>query len=178
MIEREAREADLDAWMSRLAGGDRSAFEPLYAALRVRALRFARMRVGEQIAADVTQAALLNVFARASEFTPGKPCLPWFYAIVVNEIRGAERKSARLVPSEIRDDALVAEGDAESQMIERELARALELAVESLDDDAARTIAAVLGRAPLPACAPATFRKRVSRAYAKLRLILGVNDAT
>ena len=178
MTEREAREADLDAWMNRLAGGDRSAFEPLYVALRVRAFRFARMRVGEEVAADVTQAALLNVFARASEFTPGKPCLPWFYAIVVNEIRSAERKVARHVPSEIREDALVASDDAESLMIERELGRALELAVESLDEDAANTISAVLGRAPMPACAPATFRKRVSRAYAKLRLILGVNDAT
>lgn len=174
----EAREADLDAWMSRLANGDRSAFEPLYAALRVRAHRFARMRAGEQIADDVTQSALLKVFARASEFTPGKPCLPWFYAIVVNEIRAARRKDVRLVPTELGEDAITSSDDAESQMIERELGRALELAVDSLDHDAARAIAAVLGRAPAPACAPATFRKRVSRAYAKLRLILGVNDAT
>ena len=174
----EPREADLDAWMSRLAGGDRSAFEPLYAALRLRARRFASMRVGEQAADDVTQAALLKVFSRASEFTPGKPCLPWFYAIVVNEIRAAQRKDARLVPTELADDAIVTDDDAEAQMIERELGRALELAVEALDDDAANVIATVLGRAPMPLCAPSTFRKRVSRAYAKLRLILGVNDAT
>ena len=174
----EAREADLDAWMSRLANGDRSAFDPLYRALRVRARRFAQMRVGEEAADDVTQGALLRVFARASEFTPGKPCLPWFYAIIANEIRAAQRKDARLVPTELADDAIVDRHDAEAQMIERELGRALELAVESLDDDAATAIAAVLGRAPLPSCAPATFRKRVSRAYAKLRLILGVNDAT
>lgn len=174
----EAREADLDAWMSRIASGDRSAFEPLYAALRVRARRFALMRVGEQAADDVTQSALLKVFARAREFTPGKPCLPWFYAIMVNEIRAAQRKDARLVATDLADDAIVSSDDAESQMIERELARALELAVDSLDDEAAAAIAAVLGRAPLPACAAATFRKRVSRAYAKLRLILGVNDAT
>jgi RNA polymerase sigma-70 factor (ECF subfamily) len=174
----DAREADLDAWMSRLAGGDRSAFEPLYVALRTRARRLASRRLGETVSDDVTQSALLRVFARASEFTPGKPCLPWFYAIVVNEIRAAQRKDARLVASEIRDDAIVAEDDAESQMIDRELGRALELAVESLDEQDAIAIAAVLGRAPVPACAPATFRKRVSRAYAKLRLILGVNDAT
>jgi RNA polymerase sigma factor (sigma-70 family) len=175
----DAREADLDAWMSRLAGGDRSAFEPLYLALRTRARRLATMRLGETAADDVTQSALLRVFDRASEFTPGKPCLPWFYAIVVNEIRAAQRKDARQVPTDIAADAIVdSSDDAESQMIERELGRALELAIESLDDDAASAIAAVLGRAPLPACAPATFRKRVSRAYAKLRLILGVNDAT
>jgi RNA polymerase sigma factor (sigma-70 family) len=172
------READLDAWMSRLANGDRSAFEPLYIALRTRARRLASMKVGETSADDVTQSALLRVFARASEFTPGKPCLPWFYAIVVNEIRAAQRKDARLVPSPLDDDAIASFDDAESQMIERELGRALELAIESLDDDAARAIAAVLGRASMPACAPATFRKRVSRAYAKLRLILGANDAT
>jgi RNA polymerase sigma-70 factor (ECF subfamily) len=174
----DAREADLDAWMSRLAGGDRSAFEPLYVALRTRARRLASRRLGETVSDDVTQSALLRVFARASEFTPGKPCLPWFYAIVVNEIRAAQRKDARLVASEIGDDAIVAEEDAESQMIDRELGRALELAVASLDEQDARAIAAVLGRAPVPACAPARFRKRVSRAYAKLRLILGVNDAT
>jgi RNA polymerase sigma-70 factor (ECF subfamily) len=173
----DAREADLDAWMSRLALGDRSAFEPLYRALRSRARRLAAMRVGETSADDVTQSALLKVFARASEFTPGKPCLPWFYAIVVNEIRAAQRKDARLVPTEIRDDAMVDERDAEATMIERELARALELAIESLDDDSANAIAALLGSAPVPACRPATFRKRISRAYAKLRLILGANDA-
>lgn len=174
----DAREADLDAWMARLSSGDRSAFEPLYRALRSRARRLAVMRAGEALADDVTQSALLRVFSRASEFTPGKPCLPWFYAIVVNEIRAAQRKNARLVPRDIGEDALVdGDGDAEGQMIERELARAVDLAVESLDADSANAIAAVLGRAPIPACAPATFRKRVSRAYAKLRLILGANDA-
>lgn len=173
----EAREADLDAWMSRLAHGDRSAFEPLYRALRSRARRLASMRAGEALADDVTQAALMKVFSRASEFTPGKPCLPWFYAIVVNEIRAAQRKDARLVPSEIHDDAIVAGDDAEAQMIERELQRALDLAIESLDEESANAIAALLGRAPPPSCAPAAFRKRISRAYAKLRLILGANDA-
>jgi DNA-directed RNA polymerase specialized sigma24 family protein len=122
----DAREADLDAWMSRLAGGDRSAFEPLYLALRTRARRLATMRLGETAADDVTQSALLRVFDRASEFTPGKPCLPWFYAIVVNEIRAAQRKDARQVPTDIAADAIVdSSDDAESQMIERELGRAL-----------------------------------------------------
>jgi RNA polymerase sigma-70 factor (ECF subfamily) len=72
------REVDLDAAMARLAGGDRSAFEALYTALRPRAIRLAEMRVGAANAHDVAQTALLNVFARASEFSPGRPCLPWW----------------------------------------------------------------------------------------------------
>lgn len=87
-------EAALDALMARLARGDRSAFDALYAALLPRAERLAAVRVGGSEAADVAQNALLRVFARASEFEPDRPCLPWFYAIVANEVRGANRQRA------------------------------------------------------------------------------------
>jgi RNA polymerase sigma-70 factor (ECF subfamily) len=172
-----AREADLDGLMSRLATGDRSAFDALYTALRPRALRLVTVRLGQEHAADVTQAALLKVFASASDFEPGRPCLPWFYAVVANEIRSARRRDARLVATEIGDDALVDERHAEEQLLERELSRALEVAIDALDADAANAIRALLGLEPLPDVAPATFRKRVSRAYAKLRLLLGGQDA-
>ena len=173
-----AREADLDSWMSRLARGDREAFDPLYAALRPRARSLALGRLPKPLADDVAQNALLRVFARASEFSPGRPCLPWFYAIVANEIRAAQRREARLIPMEISAEAIVEAHDAESAMIDRELERAFELAIESLDANSARAIAVLLGRAPPPHVPPATLRKRVSRAYAKLRLLLGGHDAT
>jgi RNA polymerase sigma-70 factor (ECF subfamily) len=162
------READLDALLARLANGDRTAFDPLYAALRPRAERLAHMKLGD-MASDVAQSALLKVFARASEFEPGRPCLPWFYGIVANEIQAAWRRSARLVPS----DGIEIAGDdnPEKEMIRREVLRALDLAIERADESDA--IAAMLGRAPMPAIPTATFRKRVSRAYAKLRLLLG-----
>jgi len=164
------READLDELMARLANGDRSAFDPLYAALRPRALRVA--------SPDVAQSALLKVFANASEFTPGRPCLPWFYAVVANEVRAARRRDARDVPMPIADDALVHEDDAEKALAARELERALEVAIDELDPESANAINSLLGRAPLPNVAPPTFRKRVSRAYAKLRIILGGHDAS
>lgn len=168
------READLDALAARLASGDRIAFDPLYAALLPRALRLARMKMNEEVASDVAQNALMKVFARASDFEPGRPVLPWFYAIVANEITSARRKSARDVPNE--NIEITGEQNAETEMIQRELSRSLDLAIETLDDASARAIAAMLGREPMPAIAPATFRKRVSRAYAKLRLILGGSD--
>ena len=164
------READLDELMARLANGDRSAFDPLYGALRPRALRVA--------SPDVAQSALLKVFANASEFTPGRPCLPWFYAIVANEVRSARRRDARDVPMPIADDALVHDDDAEKALAARELERALELAIDALDPESANAIHSLLGRAPLPNVAPPTFRKRVSRAYAKLRILLGGHDAS
>ena len=45
--------------------------------------------------------------------------------------------------------------------------------MSSLDDVSAGTIAVLLGDAARPAIAAPAFRKRVSRAYARLRLLLG-----
>ncbi len=162
--------------MSRLAHGDRTAFDPLYLALRPRAVWLARRRIGEAEAADVAQTALLKVFSRASEFTPGRACLPWFYAIVANEIRTSRRRNARLSPADpALEHAASDSADADEQLLGHELENALEQAIHELDREAAQTIAALLGRAPLPDLPSPTFRKRVSRAYAKLRLLLGPN---
>jgi len=163
--------------MGRLARGDRSAFDPLYAVLRPRALRLAAAKLGPAEAADVAQTALLKVFSRASDFTPGRACLPWFYAIVANEIRAAQRQGLKFRGDERALEVMAAtEASAEQQLLWHELERALALALESLDVDAADAIAAMLGRGPMPSVSAATFRKRVSRAYAKLRLILGGQD--
>ena len=170
-------EAALDALMERLARGDRSAFDPLFVELQPRALRLAQARLGATTAADVAQAALLRVFSRASAFEPGRPCLPWFYAIVANEIRSVKRGSARYVLDSNADQDLIDDApSAEAELVTRELERALQLAIDSLDAEAANALAAMLGRAPMPDLQPATFRKRVSRAYAKLRLIFGGHD--
>jgi DNA-directed RNA polymerase specialized sigma24 family protein len=170
-------EAALDELMGRLARGDRSAFEPLYLALQPRALRFARAQVSAALAADVAQSALLRVFSRATEFEAGRPCLPWFYAIVANEIRGAKRSAARYVLEPLASQGLVDDSqNAEAALVTRELTRALQLAVDALDADSANALRATLGLEPMPDLRAATFRKRVSRAYAKLRLIFGGHD--
>ena len=174
-------EAELDALMDRLSDGDRSAFEPLYEALRPRALRFARSRLDEASAEDAAQATLLRVFSRASEFEAGRPVLPWFYAIAANEIRSIARKKSIATPddrppvidSPSRGPAFGGSLDPESELCDREIARALERAIAELDEDSAQAILAMLERGPRPDASPATFRKRVSRAYARLRILLG-----
>jgi len=163
-------EAELDALMARLADGDRGAFDPLYRELLPRALRAARRSLAPDVADDIAQGALERVFFRASEFDTGRACLPWFYAIVANEIRGARRERAHA--------ALVVEPasempSADELLAKRELEVALDRAIDALDGPSADAIAALLGRtAPLALAAP-TVRKRLSRAYARLRTILG-----
>lgn len=174
MPEPVIREAELDELMSRLAGGDRTAFDDLYRALRPRALRAARLQLGDADAQDIAQRALERVFARASDFEPGRACLPWVYAIIANEVRADRRRHARLVLDADRATEVVAsDPDAEAQLLERELERALDAAIAELDADSATAIASLLGRGEPPVVKPATLRKRLSRAYAKLRILLG-----
>ncbi len=152
----------------------------LFRALYPRVLQLARARVGDGMAADVAQSTMTKVFSRASEFESGRPVLPWFYAIAANEVRAAQRSVRR----EIRDDgaagdALVAEDDVERTLIDQELIRALNAAVEALDAPSAEAIHALLGRGPVPSIAAAALRKRISRAYVRLRrLLLGELDAS
>ncbi len=165
-------EAELDALMARLAEGDRTAFEPLYRALRPRALRVARRRLSPDVADDVAQSALERVFFRASEFEAGRACLPWFYAVVANEVRGVTRKRERAHAPLSTEPPSEAPG-ADEQIAHRELEVALERAIEELDGPSAEAIAALLGRSPPVLDRGPTFRKRLSRAYARLRTILG-----
>jgi len=165
-------ERELDDLMDRLADGDRGAFEPLFRALWPRALAAAGRRLDPAAAADAAQSTMVRVFARAAEFRRGAPVLPWFYAIAANEVRAAlraDRHHAALDAAErVADDA-----DPEGLALERELRAALGRAIEALDEASAEAIAALLGEAARPAVDDATFRKRVSRAYAKLRVLLG-----
>ncbi len=174
-------ERELDALMARLAEGDRRAFDPLFRALHPRAVRVARARLGlvtgdrEALAEDVAQAALVRVFARATEFEQGRPVLPWFYAVVANEIRAVTRaRDARHgALDEGLEATLIASDDPERLLADRELHAALDLAIVALDAPSADAIASLLGRAARPDVAKAAFRKRVSRAYARLRVLLG-----
>jgi DNA-directed RNA polymerase specialized sigma24 family protein len=172
-LPRDANEAELDALMDRLADGDRSAFDPLYAALRPRAVRLGRARVGAAHAEDVAQATLLRVFSRAAEFQRGRAVLPWFYAIAANESRAIERRLVRGVAAP--DAVAAAAPDPETEVLQQEMHRALDRAIADLDDDAAAAILTVLDEAARPDIKPATFRKRLSRAYTRLRVILGVS---
>jgi RNA polymerase sigma factor (sigma-70 family) len=176
---RDPAEEELDVYMARLAQGEREAFDPLFRALYPRAMRLMRVELPSDRAADAAQSALMRVFARAGDFHAGKPVLPWFYAILANELR-TERRRAGTRRKRDADEQLAidlpAEGDPERILVERELHDALARAIASLDDDSARTISFMLQGVERPPVSATAFRKRISRAYARLRLLLGAFD--
>ncbi len=174
--QRSADEIEIDALMARLSNGDRSSFDPLFSALYPRALRLAKLRVDTQRAEDIAQNALMKVFANASSFEAGRAVLPWFYAVVANEIRANTRgvwsqkrlsldSDGKAQAHTLSDGSL----DPEATAILREVELAVTHAVEALDTVSANAIRAVLGEGARPAVDDPTFRKRVSRAYARLR---------
>jgi RNA polymerase sigma-70 factor (ECF subfamily) len=169
-------ETTLDTFMARLAEGDRSAFDPLFRALHPRAVRLAKLRLGEADAMDAAQLALEKVFSRASEFTPGRPALPWFYAVAANEVHAIARRlkasSARSAGVEAVA-AVRAPDDPEQDLGKAELRAAVARAVDALDPASAAAVAALLGDAEPPAIRSTAQRKRLSRAYARLRHLLG-----
>ena len=176
---RDPEEDELDMCMSRLAQGEREAFDPLFRALYPRAMRLARFALPADQAADAAQSVLMKVFSRASEFHAGKPVLPWFYALAAGELSTFRR---RCVVQRQRDaeGALAADvpapGDPERDLAARELEASLARAIASLDDDGARAIAFLLDESERPAVSATALRKRISRAYARLRWLLGAFD--
>jgi len=173
---READEAAIDALMARLSQGDRSAFDPLFRALYPRALRLARLRLEETDALDAAQAGLVKVLSGASEFTPGRPALAWFYAVAANEVHAVARRRAverGRQADERTAHALASHDDPERALATQELDAALRVARRALDPVSASAIAALLGETEPPTMSPAARRKRLSRAYAKLRMLLG-----
>ena len=171
-------EAELDALMDRLADGDRAAFTPLFAALHPRVVAIARRRLGPADADDAAQRVLTSVFARATDFERGRPFLPWFWAIVANEVHGLSRRRRIDIVRERGLEAAavaVSSSDPENEMVEAEMRANLRRAIDDLDPLSAGVIRAQLGEPGLdvvPASSVAV-RKRISRAYARLRLLLG-----
>ena len=165
--------------MSRLSLGEREAFDPLFRALYPRAVRFAHLKLDKEQAADAAQSILMKVFARASAFEAGKPVLPWFYAIAANELQTIRRRAMtaqRRTVDESAADHVPAPESPENAVLERELRRSLDLAIDALDEESAHAIGCLLGVNVRPAVTASAFRKRVSRAYARLRFLLGGID--
>ncbi|HMI87680.1 MAG TPA: RNA polymerase sigma factor [Polyangiaceae bacterium] len=176
---RDPTEEELDACMARLAQGERAAFDPLFRALYPRAMRLARRELASDRAADAAQSVLMKVFARAGEFQAGKPVLPWFYAMAASELRTLRRRGAAERSREAAETLaadLPGPDDPEGELVLRELKDSLARAIASLDDDSALAIASMLHGAERPCVTATAFRKRVSRAYARLRWLLGVFD--
>jgi RNA polymerase sigma-70 factor, ECF subfamily len=161
----------LRGWLAAIADGDRAAFDPLFAALWPLVNAYAaRLLADPSLAEDVAQEVLVRVFTRAGEYDAERDALAWILGVATWECRTARRRRGRRAETPIAAAPDVPDGAALDPS-QRDLVRAAIAAVAELAPADAATIAAAIfddaeARAGL---APATFRKRLERALARLR---------
>jgi RNA polymerase sigma factor (sigma-70 family) len=160
--------AELQRELTRLADGDRQAFESVFERLWpvVRALAACYLPPIE--VDDAAQNALLKLFERASEFDPERDAVAWAIGIAMWEIRTVRRRAWRRRDTTALDDAadvLLNSINPEERAIASNLAAAIGQTLATLrpeDRDA------LLRYARDERTAGAGFRKRLQRARARM----------
>jgi len=168
MIDR----AQLDRWMAAAADGDRTAIDPLFHALWPMVVGYATRFLGDPVLAeDCAQEALVQLFSQLERYDRDRDALTWALTFAMWQCRTARKKVVRRGEVTVGTDQDGRSIDGNAVAIERELVRSalatlatlgprdVEILVASLtEDDAMRST-----------IAPATFRKRLERAVARLR---------
>ncbi|HKY33395.1 MAG TPA: RNA polymerase sigma factor [Candidatus Polarisedimenticolia bacterium] len=172
-MERGERDR-LQAMMIRLADGDRSAFHPVFELLWPLLRRFAaRLLPRAEDADDAAQQALINIFSRAAAFDPRRDALSWALGIAFHECRTQRRRLSRRreIPLGAPDELPSGLDGMESLLAARLQSQAvLELLGELRPADREAVLAAVGAEGSTrPAIGAAAYRKRVQRAFARLR---------
>jgi RNA polymerase sigma-70 factor (ECF subfamily) len=165
----EAR-AEIQALLVRLSEGDRSAIEPVFRALWPILSRFsARALGGVAEAEDAAQQAIVKVFGQVAGFDRKRDGLAWALTIAAYECRTVRRRTGRRREEAVAPAVLgVTHETPEALTSHRELIEAAKETLGSLRDDDAQAILTALGDARPEG--DATFRKRLQRAIARLRV--------
>lgn len=165
---------EIDAWMARLADGDRSAFDPLYTALWPVVSAFCARRLQDPSRGeDAAQQALVRVFEKASGYDSTRPALPWILAFATWECRTVEGRTARAREEQLSEGT--GDGvDPESAALRTELREAVRAAVGALGDQDEAVLWAWLER-DLAEGGPmgTTMRKRMERARRRFAELWG-----
>jgi len=156
--------------MSRLADGDRSAFDPLYDSLWPLVRRLAeRMLHGAPEAEDAAQEAMLKVFARAAQFEPGRDVKTWVLAVTAYECKTQrQRTRRRREQSAVADVRVDAGVSPEQAAIASDLEAAAREVLGELRPNDLEVLQAIMSGAR-PELPQTTFRKRLERALRRLR---------
>jgi RNA polymerase sigma-70 factor (ECF subfamily) len=163
----------LNELVARLADGDREAFHPVFVSLAPLLRRVAQRRLAAQDAEDAAQEALVKLFAQAARFDRSRDALAWALGITAWEIRTALRKRQRRREEAFDGRALESRREPtptpEDAAIARSLDAALDDALRALPPRDQEALRAYAREERTIGVAPATFRKRVERALARLR---------
>jgi RNA polymerase sigma factor (sigma-70 family) len=162
----------LDRWMTAAADGDRTAIDPLFAALWPIALAYATRFLGDSaLAEDSAQDALVKLFGQVDRYDRERDALTWALTHTTWQCRTARRKLQRRGETELADDVDAAV-DGAVVAEERELVRAAVATLATLGPRDVEILIAALTDDDVLRCtlAPATFRKRLERALGRLRM--------
>jgi RNA polymerase sigma factor (sigma-70 family) len=156
--------------LSRLAEGDRLAFDPVFRIAWPFVQALARRSVLPEDAEEIAQRTLLALFERASEFDPDRDAASWIATLAFWEIRSErtrrQRERARRVTVEALDDEASSQPTPGEEVERKHLAEKFrEIVAELAPGDAETLRAFALDKRP----AGATYRKRLERALVRLR---------
>jgi RNA polymerase sigma-70 factor (ECF subfamily) len=159
----------LDRWMARAADGDRASVDPLFNALWPIVLDYTRRLAGDALAEDCAQEALVQLFSQLERYDRSRDALTWALTLATWKCRTAKQQVVRRGEC---DDTPQLAVDGRGVAEDRELAR---VALETLATLAPRDIEVIVAsitddEALRSALEPATFRKRLERALARLRV--------
>ena len=161
--------AELQRALTRLADGDRSAFDAVFARLWPVVRELAARYLPPIDVEDAAQTALLKLFERASEFDPDRDAVAWAIGIAMWEIRTVRRRGWRRRDTSGLDDAagLALDGvNPEEHAIAANLAAAIGQTLATLR---AEDREALLRYARDERMVGAGFRKRLQRARERMR---------
>jgi len=157
--------------MAAAAEGDRAAVDPLFHALWPIVTGYAARLLGDAaLAEDCAQDALVRLFGQLEGYDRSRDALTWALAIATWEARTFRRRAHRR--GEVAEGGAASAIDGAAIAEERELVRA---AVATLATLAPRDVEVIVASLTEDdelrrALEPATFRKRLERALARLRL--------
>ena len=162
---------ELNASLRRLADGDRSAFDPAYAALWPLVRAFCSRVLPLADAEDAAQQALLKVFDRAATYDVRRDALPWVLAVASWECRTIRRRRSRRREADTTslDGKAHDAASPETLVIEADLSASLNEALSALTMIDRETLEHTMNDEAPALLAGATFRTRRERAIARLK---------
>jgi RNA polymerase sigma-70 factor (ECF subfamily) len=162
----------LDRWMALAADGDRASVDPLFNALWPIVLAYTHRLAGDALAEDCAQDALVQLFSQLERYDKSRDALTWALTLATWKCRTAKKQVARRGECDDHSGQPRLYIDGRSLAEERELARAALATLATLAPRDVEVIAASItdDDALRDSLEPATFRKRLERALARLRL--------
>jgi RNA polymerase sigma-70 factor (ECF subfamily) len=156
--------------MIRLADGDRSAFDGVFAGLWPVVAVFCAKALPGSDAEDAAQLALVKIFDRSSTFDRDGDALTWALAIATWEIRTIRKRQTRSRTAELHEsDCVTPETGPDRLAEEREIVAAARAVLETLSESDQQTLLATFSEDAPENVAGATLRKRRQRAIARLK---------